>query len=504
LIPLSYWLVLGALAIFAAALYAVIRSLRTAYLQQGRRYSRCRLTGREVVRRLLEHLALPSDRIDDGAKIDHYDLWRRRVRLRTESSVSSSVAALAIAAHEVGHAEQFAVGYWAARATRCLLILLVVAGVVLFVYPFAAPLTGAGDANLTRLIAVLAIFPVVRLPLTLALERDATRRGQRLLSETGLADESEQAGVAQLLAAGFRTHIAFSVGLIMLVGGAVAAMSLVESELDFPLPLNLQVAVSSEFDPTGQLPPLGAINLDELYEDDGSLLPIVASLISLVLVWWAFQGQSKKKPARLAVDANNEGMARFQAGDPAGAIAFIDQAVRQDPGLATAHYNRAVVLTSLGRGPEALAALEAAFASRPEEIAPLLAIADLWYLRGTLRLDQGDYQAAIDDLSRAYDLDPANPALLLTNRGLARLRLGQLDQALQDAEAALALDPLDAVAYNNRGVIHRDLGNLAQAEADLRRALELNPDFPNPRDHLAKLLELKREDADQPAVGALG
>ena len=81
------------------------------------------------------------------------------MKLRTESSVSSSVAALAIAAHEVGHAEQFAKGYWAARATRCLLVLLVLGGGVLFVYPFAAIIAGTGEVNLTRLVALLRFCP---------------------------------------------------------------------------------------------------------------------------------------------------------------------------------------------------------------------------------------------------------------------------------------------------------------------------------------------------------
>jgi Zn-dependent membrane protease YugP len=132
-------LIFGSVALVAAMLYAAVRGMRRAYLQQGRRFSRCRLTGHEATRRLLEHVGLSADRVDAGAKIDHYDVWRNRVRLRTESSVSSSVAALAIAAHEVGHAEQFAKGYWAAYATRGLLVLLVLSAVILFVYPFVPP-----------------------------------------------------------------------------------------------------------------------------------------------------------------------------------------------------------------------------------------------------------------------------------------------------------------------------------------------------------------------------
>ena len=189
------------------------------------------------------------------------------------------------------------------------------------------------------------------------------------------------------------------------------------------------------------------------------------------------------------MDANNEGMARFLAGDPAVAIVLIDEAIRQDPGLASAHYNRAIVLTSQGQNDNALASIEALFASRPEELKPFLCIPDLWYLRGTLRLNCGDYLGAIDDLSRALNLDPPESATLLCNRGLAWIKLGQLDRALRDTEEALALAPDDAVAYNNRGVIHRDRGNFEQAEMDFRRAIEIDPQMPNPREHLAKLLD---------------
>jgi Zn-dependent membrane protease YugP/Flp pilus assembly protein TadD len=495
-IPFGPLLICGSLAVYAAMLYAAIRDLRSTYIREGRRFSRCRLTGREAVGRLLEHLSLGSVQIDDGAQIDHYDTRRHRVKLRTESSVSSSVAALAIAAHEVGHAEQFATGYWAARATRCLLILLVLGGGVLFIYPFATIIAGTGETNLTRLVALLAVLPVMRLPVTIALERDATRRAQRLLSETRLADETEVEGIADLLRAAFRTHLAFSVGLVLLVGACVAAMSLIESGLNMPFPTDI-LAVSSELDPSGQVPSFDAINVNEPYDEYPYIL--VGFVLSVFLVWWAFRGQARKPPARSAVDANNEGMARFLAGDPASAIVLIDEALQLDPGLASAHYNRAVVLTSQGHNDEALASIEALFAARPEELEPFLAIPDLWYLRGTLRLDRGDYLGAIDDLSRALDLDPSEPATLLCNRGLAWIRLGELERALRDTEEALALAPNDAVAYNNRGVIHRDRGNFEQAERDLRRAIEIDPQFPNPREHLAKLLKAESAAATHPA-----
>jgi Zn-dependent membrane protease YugP len=229
LVPFGEMLIFGSLAVYGAMLHVAYRHLCFAYVQQGRRFSCCQLTGRETVARLLEHLGLPSDQIEDGAQVDHYDAWRNRVMLRNESSVSSSVAALAIAAHEVGHAEQFATGYWAARATRCLLILLVLGCGVLFVYPFAAVIAGTGEVNLTRLAAFLAIFPVMRLPVAISLERDANRRAKRLLSEARLSDVSEEEGIDDLLRAALRMHLAISVGLVLLVGACVAAMWLVEN-----------------------------------------------------------------------------------------------------------------------------------------------------------------------------------------------------------------------------------------------------------------------------------
>jgi Zn-dependent membrane protease YugP len=213
------------------------------------------MTGREVVGKLLQHLGLPADRVDDGATIDHYNMWQRRIRLRTESSVASSVAALAIAAHEVGHAEQFAKGYWAARATRCLLVLLMLGAIPLLVYPYAATIALHREVNLTHLVALLAIVALLRLPITIALELDATRRAKRLLNETSLAHETELDGISRLLRAAFHTHLALNAGLILLMGAGVAVMWLVESGLSAPALTSMQLAPRSELQLTGP-PPL--------------------------------------------------------------------------------------------------------------------------------------------------------------------------------------------------------------------------------------------------------
>jgi Zn-dependent membrane protease YugP len=227
----SILLVVCGLALAAKMAYATLRALRSVYDEQEQKLSHCGLTGRDVAGRLLACVGLSPDCIEEGAKIDHYDQLHKRLRLRTQSCVSSSVAALATAAHEVGHAEQFARGYWAACAARYLLVLFVFGAAVLFLYPFAATIAAAGDVNLTMLVALLALVAVVRLPLTFALELDATRRGMRLLDETSLAHETELDGIARMARAAFRVHVVLSLAIVLLIAAGVAVMWLIENGL---------------------------------------------------------------------------------------------------------------------------------------------------------------------------------------------------------------------------------------------------------------------------------
>ena len=102
-------------------------------------------------------------------------------------------------------------------------------------------------------------------------------------------------------------------------------------------------------------------------------------------------GAGRSLPARRPTPTTRAWPGFRRATSPA--LTLFDEALRRDPGLAAAHYNRAVVLTSQGRRPEALASIEAMFVCRPEEVAPLVAVADPWYLRGTLRLDRATFTA---------------------------------------------------------------------------------------------------------------
>ena len=96
----------------------------------------------------------------------------------------------------------------------------------------------------------------------------------------------------------------------------------------------------------------------------------------------------------------------------------------------------------------------------------------------------GDFRSAIADFDRA--LDPREKHLmtfvgrfstrypeLYRARSEARRRLGDLDGALVDLDAALGLNPDDAEALVRRGHLHASRRDFARAIADFDQAIAL-------------------------------
>jgi tetratricopeptide (TPR) repeat protein len=90
----------------------------------------------------------------------------------------------------------------------------------------------------------------------------------------------------------------------------------------------------------------------------------------------------------------------------------------------------------------------------------------------------GDYEAAIADLSRVIVLDPESASAFYNRAYLVALFGGDLEGALSDVERALLLDPDNAPKYyNTRGLVYYRLGEYQAALEDFNRALELGEDF---------------------------
>ena len=149
-----------------------------------------------------------------GQLTDHYDPRTHTVRLSEGVATTRSVAAMAIVAHELGHAQQHEnnsvlisarnVLLPAVRFSPMIAYVLIVIGLVLnLIQAFWLGILFYG---------LLVIFSVLTLPV----EFDASRRGIQLLREAGLLQvEQDEQGARNVLTAAASTYIAAAVTSIL-------------------------------------------------------------------------------------------------------------------------------------------------------------------------------------------------------------------------------------------------------------------------------------------------
>jgi Zn-dependent membrane protease YugP len=166
------------------------------------------ITGAQVARYLLDRFGLPQVRVvpSRGALSDHYDPSAREVRLSEPVFYEESVAAIAVAAHEVGHAIQHRDRY-APLVLRNLAVPLASLGSNLsFLVMFAGFLLSMTELVWAGVILFggVVFFQIITLPV----ELDASARAKRALVELGLVTSPrEQAGVASVLGAAAMTYV---------------------------------------------------------------------------------------------------------------------------------------------------------------------------------------------------------------------------------------------------------------------------------------------------------
>ncbi len=197
----------------------------SAYRKWSQVAARSRLTGAQAAQRIISNSGLYDVRVEGirGHLTDHYDPRTKVLRLSQGVYDTPSVAALAITAHELGHALQDHEGYFPLRL-RSLLVpavnigsylgwILIIAGLLLRLTDLAwvGVLVFSGGA----------LFALATLPV----ELNASARARQLLSNTGLiVDSDEQRGVNKVLNAAALTYVA---GLITAILQLLYYVSLV-------------------------------------------------------------------------------------------------------------------------------------------------------------------------------------------------------------------------------------------------------------------------------------
>ncbi len=173
-------------------------------------------SGSEVARAILDRNGLTDVPVQHvpGSLTDHYDPRNRTVNLSDEVFASNSVSAVAVAAHEVGHAIQHQQSY-APLAIRSALVPAASFGSTAFMPLFIIGIVlaglGAAFGNTLVLIAiVLFSFAVLFQLVTLPVEFDASRRAKAQLGELALTPGGgeEAQGTAAVLSSAALTYVA--------------------------------------------------------------------------------------------------------------------------------------------------------------------------------------------------------------------------------------------------------------------------------------------------------
>lgn len=168
--------------------------------------SRIGLSGREAARMILDRNGLHDVEVEPiaGNLTDHYDPRKRIVRLSRNVYDGRSLASVAVAAHEVGHAMQHSEGYFpliirnniapiASLSSRFVWILVLLGFII---SPFLL------DVGIMLYLAIV-LFQVITLPV----EFNASRRALLQL-EDGIVSRDEIGGSKKVLQAAALTYVA--------------------------------------------------------------------------------------------------------------------------------------------------------------------------------------------------------------------------------------------------------------------------------------------------------
>lgn len=102
--------------------------------------------------------------------------------------------------------------------------------------------------------------------------------------------------------------------------------------------------------------------------------------------------------------------------------------------------------------------------------------AEAFYRRGAVYADTDRFDQAIEDFGRAIELNPQH-AEAFYNRGVAYDNKGAYEEAVKDYSKAIELNSQFAAAYNNRGGIYAARGDYLRAIKDYDEAIKLNSQY---------------------------
>jgi len=202
----SYYIMLVIPALILA-MYAQYK-VKNTFNKYSQVFSSRGITGNEAVRRILNGEGITSVDVEPigGQLTDHFDPRTNKIGLSEPVYGSSSVASIGVAAHEAGHAIQYANNYVPIKIRNSILpvaqigstaaLPLAILGIFLSIHV----LINVG----ILLYSAVVLFQVVTLPV----EFNASNRAIKVLESAGILSDYELEGAKKVLRAAAMTYVA--------------------------------------------------------------------------------------------------------------------------------------------------------------------------------------------------------------------------------------------------------------------------------------------------------
>lgn len=209
--PTYFLILIGAiLSLLASA------KVRSTYAKYSKVQSRSGMTGAMVAERILQYNGIYDVRIEhvSGNLTDHYDSRNKVLRLSDSVFSNSSLAAVAVSAHECGHAVQDQKAY-APLKMRSALVPVANFGVTLSWPLILLGIILGGSQTLITVGIIMFSAAVLFQLVTLPVEFNASNRAMRMLTDIGIIGSDEANSAGKVLRAAALTYVAAAAASIL-------------------------------------------------------------------------------------------------------------------------------------------------------------------------------------------------------------------------------------------------------------------------------------------------
>ncbi len=208
---MMFWIDSGYIMFILPALLLTLWAqfnVSSTYAKYGKIYSRRGMTAEQVARQILDRNGLYQVQIGrvSGNLTDHFNPKTNVVNLSDTTCNSTSVAAIGVAAHEVGHAIQHARGYVPIKIRNSIVPVVNIASqasIPLFIIGLFLNSGLLMDVGIW-FFSLAVLFQLITLPV----EFNASRRAVAILESDYILEDEEVRGAKKVLGAAAMTYVA--------------------------------------------------------------------------------------------------------------------------------------------------------------------------------------------------------------------------------------------------------------------------------------------------------